>query len=329
MSRPTVDRRTLLAAGGGALGLGFLSTRAPAAARSADEPALRAAHVTDTHVYGNRDAPAGAAAMFRHMADAAGERGGPPDLVLHTGDVVMEAAGNTAGANVLAQLELWQTAAQGSPAELRYCLGNHDMWGGNAPTAGAPAEKAGWRLTGEALGVPHPWYAFEAGGWRFVTLSSAWPEYGTLGEEQFAWLQETLADTPADVPVCVLSHFPILSVTSSVYGNGTRDGNALRLPGSWQHADCWRISEVFREHPNVKLCLSGHMHTRDRCEYRGVWYVCGGAVSGAWWNGAEYGFDPCYAALDLFADGTFDYRFVDYGWPARQWRGKRLEDVAA
>ena len=96
----------------------------------------------------------------------------------------------------------------------------------------------------------------------------------------------------------------------------------------WQHADCWAISEVFRKHPHVKLCLSGHMHTCDRCEYRGVWYICGGAASGAWWNGSEYGFPPCYGKLDLFADGTFTYDFVDYGWTARR-QGKELNEVVS
>ena len=59
-----------------------------------------------------------------------------------------------------------------------------------------------------------------------------------------------------------------------------------------EEADCWELTEVFRRNPLVKLCLSGHMHTCDRVEYRGVWYVCGGAVSGAWWGGSEYGFPP-------------------------------------
>ena len=56
-----------------------------------------------------------------------------------------------------------------------------------------------------------------------------------------------------------------------------------------------------------------------------MWYVCGGAASGAWWNGSEYGFPPCYGKLDLFADGTFTYDFVDYGWTARKWQGKELK----
>ena len=322
MAEPRLDRRRLLAAGAGALGVGFVSSRSRAATDTA--PAVRAAHVTDAHVYAERRAPRGVAAMFRHMfadGDAA------PELVLNTGDTVMNIDSDEAtGADAVAQLDLWRAAVRaGCPVPVRSCLGNHDLWSGFRPTAAAPAAKAGPGLASDSLGVPHPWYSFDHGGWHFTVLSSAWPGYGTLGDEQFAWLARDLAAVPADRPVCVLSHFPILGVTSFVYGDACRDGDRNVVPGSWQHADCWKITELFRRHPNVKLCLSGHMHTRDRCEYRGVWYVCGGAASGAWWDGAEYGFVPCYGLLDLFADGTFDYRFVDYGWPARRWRGETLD----
>lgn len=35
---------------------------------------------------------------------------------------------------------------------------------------------------------------------------------------------------------------------------------------------------------------------------------------------------PCYGSIDLFADGTFSYDFVDYGWTAREWSDKELKD---
>ncbi|MEM9700954.1 MAG: metallophosphoesterase [Planctomycetota bacterium] len=325
-SSSSLPRRSLLAGGAGLLAGGFVSTRAAAgdgSSSSGPRRTLRAAHLTDTHLFDERNAPAGVAAMFDHMA-ALPEA---PELLLHTGDVVYDlAAEERTGAVAERQLELWRTAAKRSPAPIRYSLGNHDLWSGVGPTEAAPAEQAGPWLAAKAWGVPHPWYRFDAGGWRFLVLSSAWPNYGTLGEEQFEWLRAALAATPASMPICVLSHFPILSVTSLVYGDRCREGDKNVVPGSWQHADCWAITELFRERPNVKLCLSGHMHTRDRCEYRGIWYVCGGAASGSWWQGSEYGFVPSYATLDLFEDGTFDYAVVDFGWAARGWSGKRLGD---
>ncbi|HMO36764.1 MAG TPA: hypothetical protein PKA06_12040, partial [Gemmatales bacterium] len=167
----------------------------------------------------------------------------------------------------------------------------------------------------------------EKKGWRFISLNSVsnWPEYGTLSSAQFEWLKTELGKS--SLPTCVLSHLPIVSVTSSLYGDETRKGKDLLIPSIWQHADCWAISELFRKYSCVKLCLSGHMHTCDRCEYRGVWYICGGAVSGAWWEGSQFGFPPCYGLIDFYVDGSFRYQFVDYGWRAREWKGKELNNI--
>jgi 3',5'-cyclic-AMP phosphodiesterase len=311
------DRRALFAAG--AASLAGVST-----ARAAGKPVLRAAHITDCHITHKDDAPAGVAAAFKHMTT---RPDWSPDVVLNTGDTVMAVNGKVTGAQAAAQIALWKTAVANCPVPIRSCLGNHDVWDGVAPTAAVPVEKKGFALMTGVLGMPAPHFSFDQGGWHFVSLNSVggWPNYGFLPPDQFQWLRDDLAKTPKSTPVCVLSHLPILSVTSLVYGDEIRKGNDNIVPGVWQHADCWAITEVFRKHPNVKLCLSGHMHTQDRCEYRGVWYVCGGAVSGSWWVGAEYGFVPTYGAIDFFADGTFDYRFVDYGWKAREWKGKELK----
>lgn len=316
------SRRSFLAAGATAAA-GSLFSGVRTARADAKAPVLRVAHVTDVHITKDKDAPKGVAKMFAHMAS---DPAWKPDLVLNTGDAVMAVDGTVSGAKAAEQIALWKEAVKACPAPIRSSLGNHDVWGGKDPTADVPATKAGFGLMTEVLGMPAPYYSFDQGGWHFISLNSManWPKYGTLTDEHFEWLKSDLKKTPKDMPVLVISHLPIISVTSSLYGDSCRKGNDNVVPGVWQHADCWAISEVFRRHPNVKLCLSGHMHTCDRCEYRGVWYVCGGAVSGAWWAGAEYGFVPMYGRIDLFADGTFDYRFTDYGWSVREWKGKQL-----
>ena len=314
------SRRDLFGAAAGAAALpGFVTT-----ARAADrKPAVRAVHITDVHILKDRDAPKGVAAMFAHMAN---QKDGKPDLILNTGDAVMAVDGKTTGAKAAEHIAVWKEAVKAAPAPIHSCLGNHDVWDGNEPTDAIPATKKGFGLMTEVLGMPAPYYSFDKGGWHFVALNSLdnWPKYATLSTAQFDWLKADLAKTK--LPTVVLSHIPILSVTSQVYGDSCRKADGNLVPSVWHHADCWAISEVFRKNPHVKLCLSGHMHTCDRVEYRGVWYVCGGAASGAWWNGSEYGFPPCYGKLDLFADGTFSYDFVDYGWTARKWSGKELKD---
>jgi 3',5'-cyclic AMP phosphodiesterase CpdA len=315
-----IDRRSMLTAAGVGC-LGVISTTRAADAR---KPALRAAHITDVHITKDRESPAGVEALFAHMFK---NKATAPEIVLNTGDTVMALDGKVSGAKAAEQIALWKAAVKAVPVPIYACLGNHDVWDGLEPTQEIPAEKKGFGLMTGVLGMPAPYYSFNKGGWHFISLNSVcnWPKYGDLTKEQFDWLKEDLAKTPKETPVCVLSHLPIVSVTSSLYGSGQKKPDGVLIPKVWQHLDCWEISEVFRAYPNVKLCLSGHMHTQDRVEYRGVWYICGGAASGAWWNGSEYGFPPCYGAIDFHADGTFEYRFVDYGWKARAWRGQQLK----
>lgn len=318
-----MNRRQLFAAGLGAAGLGVVSTVSGGDGKM--KPSVRAAHITDVHITDKFDAPNGVAAMLDHMF---GQKDWSPDLILNSGDTVMAVDGRVTGKRAAEQIALWKAAVKGVKIPIHSCLGNHDVWDGNEPTDEVPVAKKGFALMTEALGMPAEYYNFEAGGWTFFALNSVcnWPKYGVLTADHLKWLKAELKKVKSTTPVCVFSHLPILSVTSSVYGDGQRKEDGVLVPKTWQHADCWEITEVFRRHPNVKLCLSGHMHTCDRVEYRGVWYVCGGAASGSWWAGSEYGFPPLYGAIDFYQDGAFEYRFVDYGWKARAWKGKELKD---
>jgi len=289
------------------------------------KPAVRTAHITDVHIMKGMEAPKGVGKMFEHIF---GHKDWSPDVILNTGDTVMSIDGpNVTAAAAAEQVGLWKDAVKACKVPIRSCLGNHDYWSGKEPTRDVPAEMKGPALMVKELGMPDRHYSFDQGGWHFIALDSMsdWPKYGYLTKDHFDWLKADLAKTPKETPICVLSHLPILSVTGLAYGGECRKGNDNLVPGVWIHADCWAITELFRQHPNVKLCLSGHMHTCDRCEYRGVWYICGGAASGSWWNGSEYGFPPLYGKVDLFADGTFNYEFIDYGWPVRGWKGKELK----
>lgn len=316
-----MNRRQLFAAGATALGV-VSTTRGQDAKR---KPGLRAGHITDVHITPDRDAPKGVAAMFDHMF---GQKDWAPDLILNSGDAVMGVDGKVTGKRAGEQVAVWKAAVRGVKVPIHSCLGNHDVWDGHEPTDDVPEAKKRFALMTGVLGMPAEQYSFDAGGWHFIALNSVgnWPNYGVLTADHFQWLKADLKKTKAETPVCVFSHPPILSVTSSVYGDGQKHEKGVLVPKVWQHQDCWEITEVFRRHPNVKLCLSGHMHTCDRVEYRGVWYICGGAASGAWWAGAEYGFPPLYGAIDFYPDGAFEYRFVDYGWKARAWKGKELKD---
>jgi 3',5'-cyclic AMP phosphodiesterase CpdA len=275
---------------------------------------LRVAHLTDIHVSDIAGAAAGMAAAIRH-AQAQADR---PDLLLFGGDCIGDAL-DTPKEKVLAQWDLWEKIFS---AEVKLphavCLGNHDIlgWSRRGDIALASDPDYGKSLALRRLGLQQRYFSFDRAGWHFIVLDSmvAGPTNGYLArldEEQFTWLGQDLAKTPPTTPVCVLSHIPILSAAAFLDGDLAKTGN-WEVPGAWMHLDVRRLKDLFRQHPNVRLCLSGHLHLVDDVSYLGVRYLCNGAVSGGWWKGNYQEFGPTYALLDLYDDGSADNQLVPY-----------------
>lgn len=171
----------------------------------------------------------------------------------------------------------------------------------------------------DELGLSSTYRSFDRAGWHFIVLDSIQPSCGPVGyvarldQAQFDWLERDLAQTPESTPVVVLSHCPILSV-SAYFRMHAEDGGTWRVPGSWMHIDARKIKDLFRGHPNVKLCLAGHEHLVGKTQYLGVTYACNGSVSGAWWEGPFQETEPGYSIVDLFDDGTHRVRYFPWGW---------------
>jgi Icc protein len=109
--------------------------------------------------------------------------------------------------------------------------------------------------------------------------------------------------------VLILSHIPILTATNLIEDDIV---NKWVMYGGNMHTDTSKIIKLFYQHPNVALCLSGHIHLREKLVYNNVNYICNGAVSGAWWEGNRRETAPGYGLIDLYSDGSFDERYVNY-----------------
>lgn len=171
----------------------------------------------------------------------------------------------------------------------------------------------------DVLQLGSPYRSFDRAGWHFIVLDSTYPHesgyIAKLDEDQFDWLKEDLSRTPKETPILVLSHIPILSASAYFDGPNEKSGN-WQVPSAWMHIDARRIKDLFRLYPNIKLCLSGHIHLVDRVDYLGISYFCNGAVCGDWWNGNFQECAPGYAIVDLYDDGTCENEYVLWGWPA-------------
>ncbi|HEY1858757.1 MAG TPA: metallophosphoesterase, partial [Gemmataceae bacterium] len=262
------------------------------AQRSVQHPprrkALRVAHLTDVHIAPEGPSQAGMATCLRQI-QAHGRR---PDLILNGGDAIQD-GGAADAARMRAQWKVWQSVLRDDcRLPIEHCLGNHDLWG---KRNSEPLHGKEWAM--DEFGLAERYRSFDRAGWHFVVLDSVSSQENgykaRLDEEQFEWLRTDLDATAKTTPVLVLSHIPIVAACALFDGENEKSGNWV-VPSAWMHIDARRIRDLFLQHPNVKLCLSGHIHLQDRVEYNGVTYVCNGAVSGNWWRGAYQGCAPGY-----------------------------------
>jgi 3',5'-cyclic AMP phosphodiesterase CpdA len=305
----TSRRQLLLAAGAAATGL----LVQPAMALAPKRRALRVAHMTDFHIQPELAATEGSAKALRH---AMGQKP-KVDLILAGGDLIMDAYAQTE-ARTKTQWDLFTKVTKAETnVPIKPCMGNHDVWGWNKKDSNTTGSERQWgkRWFTDLFELPKPYYSFDQAGWHFVVLDNILltPDgyNGLVEPEQMEWLKQDLQST--NKPTVVTSHIPILSITSlagaydKTKGDWTVGGNLLT-----KNSDDLRA--LFGQHKHVKIALSGHIHMVDRVDFSGVSYMCGGAVCGAWWNGANGGFNPGYRVLDLFDDGSFETQYIEWGW---------------
>ncbi|NUM74777.1 metallophosphoesterase [candidate division KSB1 bacterium] len=316
MAKKSINRREFLTntatAAFGTTALVSLATVSCAPAAPQRRRVLRLAHLTDIHVQPELNAAAGMARALQHAQNLQDK----PEIIFNGGDAIMDALGADK-ARTQTQWQLWQSVLQNECSlPIVHCIGNHDVWGWKAKNPAISSEQLyGKQWAMQEFGLSSRYYGFDRAGWHFIVLDSTHFLPGgyiaKLDDEQFEWLQDDLNRTPGTTPICVLSHIPIMCFCAFFDGENEASGD-WKIPGAWMHIDARRIKDVFKQHSNIKLCLSGHIHLQDEVEYLGVKYLCNGAVSGNWWEGAYQEFPPAYVVVDLFDDGSSASEYIPY-----------------
>ncbi len=310
-----INRRQLLknAALLSIFGAGF-GVKAFAADNHDRKRVLRFAHLTDVHIEPELNAPAGLAKCLHHLQAQKDQ----PSFIMSGGDSIFDALHQPKD-RVELQWNIWQNVfKQDNSLPIEYCIGNHDCWG-----YGQKEDPLyGKKYALEKMSLNMPYRSFDKAGWHFIILDSIQPKADgswyicMLDEEQFNWLKQDLAKTPSTTPIIIVSHAPIVSAAVVVVDNKMKDDTGYILGLGAMHTDSARIIEVFDKYPNIKLCLSGHIHLYEQVRYNGITYICNGAVCGNWWKGMRYRTDNGYALLNLYDDGSFDNEYITYGWSA-------------
>ncbi len=275
---------------------------------------IRIAFLTDIHVKPDKIAEEGMARALRN-ANALNPK---PDFIINGGDSIMDALEKTKE-ETAAQWKVYKTILKSDNSlPVVHALGNHDIWGWFSKTNGLQADKMyGKQWAIQELGLPKRYYSFEKAGWKFIILDSVQlnPEGGYtayLDMEQYAWLENELKSCAPTKHITIISHVPILSMTSAMFFGKNEPNGDLLIKRNQMHTDFFKLRNLFKNYPNIRVCLSGHVHMQDEVKFMGITYYCNGAVSGAWWRGAFQDFPPAYAIVDYYDDGSFERCFVNY-----------------
>lgn len=266
---------------------------------------LRVAHLTDVHVKPGAIPEAGLAKALHHA-----QRQPSIDFMINGGDAIMDSL--EAGRERTAlQWDLFKGILQKENSlPVYHCIGNHDVWGWflkeNKPEQD-PLYGKGWVV--ETLNMPRRYYSFTHGRWHFIILDStqlnpAGGYIARLDPEQLAWLQTELAQVPSTHHICIVSHIPILSICAGLFFGKTELNGDLMIKRNLMHSDFLVLKKLFNAYPNIRACISGHIHLQDELDFLGIKYYCNGAVCGNWWSGAFQDFAPAYAVMEFYDDGS-------------------------
>ncbi len=273
----------------------------------------RFAFLTDIHVRPGLTEETGMARALHHAQSLKPK----VDFIINGGDSIMDSL-NADKQKTQTQWDLYNgILKKENSLPVYHCIGNHDVWGWFIKNDKPEADKLyGKQWAVETLQLPKRYYSFSKGKWHFIVLDSTQlnPAGGYIAyidQEQLAWLQQELEQTK-DKFVCFVSHIPILSICAGLFFNKTESNGDLKIQRNLMHTDFIELKKIFLQYPNIKVCLSGHIHLQDELDYLGIKYYCNGAVCGNWWKGAFQDFAPAYAVIELYNDGTSSRKMIEY-----------------
>jgi 3',5'-cyclic AMP phosphodiesterase CpdA len=275
---------------------------------------IRFAHLTDIHVKPGLIEETGMAKALQH----AHQLKPGVEFIINGGDAIMDAL-DADKATTETQFSLFKNILKKeNTLPIYHTIGNHDVWGWfmkeNRPDNDRLYGKV-WVV--ETFEMKNRYYSFSKGNWHFIVLDStqlnpAGGYIAKLDETQLEWLKQELAGIPADKFICIVSHIPILSICAGLFFEKTEANGDLLIKRNLMHTDFLSLRKIFAAYPNIRVCISGHIHLQDEIEYLGIKYYCNGAVSGNWWKGSFQEFTPAYAVMELYDDGRSKRTMIKY-----------------
>lgn len=312
LNASSMKRKTFLQTSAAVIG-GSLLPGISAAEASKKRP-LRVAHLSDIHVKPGEIPEKGMARAFQH----AQQLKPGVDFVINGGDAIMDAL-EADKQKTQIQWDLFKNILRKENSlPVYHTIGNHDVWGWFIKDKKPDNDRLYGKVwVVETLEMKHRYYSFTKGYWHFIVLDStqlnpAGGYIGKLDEAQLEWLKQELQQVPPGKFICFVSHIPILSICAGLFFDKTEANGDLKIQRNLMHSDFLQLKKLFIQYPNIRVCISGHIHLQDELNYLGIKYYCNGAVSGNWWKGSFQEFPPAYALMEFFDDGSTRRSMIPY-----------------
>ncbi|NCC52677.1 MAG: hypothetical protein EOM20_15865 [Spartobacteria bacterium] len=264
---------------------------------------------TDVHARPQWDTPEALRKAARVINDC------HPAFVIAGGDLItdgFQAAVGTTGPFWDAYMHLHN----GITSPVHVVMGNHDLVGAR-PSDGSPPAGDPRALFGETFGLEQTYRSFDTGGYHFILLNSPqlttanpYGYEGRIDSAQLAWLKEDLRQVAPETPIILVTHFPLLTA----FYQAVDGADTIPVRGMVMNND--EVLELFARH-HLLLVLQGHTHAFEAIQWRGSWFLTGGAICAKWWRGPWLGTEEGFLNIRLRGD-TVTWNYIDYGWDARR-----------
>jgi Icc protein len=284
----------------------FLTSAAVGAAlsqRAAASDSFRFVHMTDLHIQPELRAAEGCRACIQRV------NGLDPDFVISGGDQVFDAA-ETALPRAKLVYDLYRETIKPLTKPVHHVIGNHDVFGVGLASGVTPSDPLyGKRIFEDRIGKRY--FSFVHKNWQFFFLDSIFLTghsfVGRIDDDQLSWLQSELKSTPADRPLVLITHVPLVTAFPQ-YATSPAPPETLHVVNARE------VLEMFRP-LNLKAVLQGHTHVREKVVYNGCQFITSGAVCGNWWRGARFGHPEGFGLLTVHND-ELSWEYLTYGFRA-------------
>jgi len=269
--------------------------------------------MTDIHVMPERRGAEGFEAAIARVNELS------PDFVITGGDLIYDALG-ASYERADSLYDLYSDLCKKLEMPVHNTIGNHEIFGLYIGSGVDPVHpEFGRKMFEKRLGNGSTSSSFDFGGWHFILLDTIGftgtrQIFGHVRPETLEWLAGDLAGTGPDTPIVLCVHIPLVSpFLQTIYGTQKQIS-----PGEMV-TNAPEVLSMFKDR-DLRLVLQGHLHIVEQAQVRGTKYVTGGAVSGAWWEGAFRGFPEGFVVVDIVGD-AIDYNYEIYGWEAGEGPG--------